>query len=185
MDKDEIQRRTEEYGGAWGINHTRRILQLVSLIGEGRTYDSEAVWLAAHLHDWGGYAKWARPGVDHAARSVEVARDFLGERGCPAARLALVLECIGTHESGDPNRSLEAILLSDADGLDFLGAIGVMRDFSKAPREMRNGYNAARKRRQVVPQLLCLEKSKELAAARIQEMDELLDAFERSSFGYF
>ena len=60
MDNDEIQRRTEEYGGEWGINHTRRILHLVSLIGEGRAHDSESVWLAAHLHDWGGYPKWAR-----------------------------------------------------------------------------------------------------------------------------
>jgi uncharacterized protein len=185
IDKDEIVRLTQEYGGEWGINHTRRILYLVSLIGEGMEYDAEAVWLAAHLHDWGAYAKWAKPGTDHAARSAEVAEGFLKERGYPQERAALVLECIRSHHSGDPDRSLEAVLLSDADGLDFLGAAGVMRDFSKSPRDMRRGYDAAKGRMEKVPRLLCLAKSKELAGARLREMDELLKAFERSTFGYF
>ena len=185
IDRDEIAALTEEYGGAWGIAHTRRILHLVGLIAEGRRYDAEALWLAAHLHDWGGYAPWARPGTDHAARSAEVAAGFLRERGCPPDTVALVTECISTHHTGGPGRSLEAVLLSDADGLDFLGAIGVLRDFSKAPRDMRKAFDTARKRRERVPGLLCLEKSKELAAARLKEMDDVLEAFEQSSFGLF
>jgi hypothetical protein len=31
LDKDEIARLTEQYGGEWGINHTRRLLHLVEL----------------------------------------------------------------------------------------------------------------------------------------------------------
>jgi uncharacterized protein len=185
IDKDEIIRLCEEYGGEWGINHTRRILHLITLIAGGKQYDIEAVWLAAHLHDWGGYPKWAKPGVDHAVRSAEVAEGFLSERGCPKATIDLILECIRSHHTGDPARSLEAILLSDADGLDFLGTVGVLRDFSKAPLDLRGGYNAAKKRREVIPKLLCLEESKDLAAARLMEMDELLTAFERGTFGYF
>jgi uncharacterized protein len=148
-------------------------------------YDAEAVWLAAHLHDWGAYAKWAEAGTDHAARSAEVAQGFLNDRGYPQESAALVLECIRSHHSGDPHRSLEAVLLGDADGLDFLGAVGVMRDFSKSPRDMRGGYDAARGRMEKVPSLLCLAKTRELAAIRLREMDELLKAFEHSTFGYF
>jgi uncharacterized protein len=185
IDKDEIVRLTEEYGGEWGINHTRRILHLISLIGEGKDYDREAVWLAAHLHDWGGYSKWAKPGTDHAIRSAEVAGGFLRERGCPEAEIELIVECIRLHHTGDPDRSLEAILLSDADGLDFLGVVGVLRDFSKATRDLRGGYNAAKQRRERVPRQLCLEESRKLAATRVAEMDELLAAFERGAFGYF
>ena len=55
IDKEEIVRLTEEYGGPWGINHTRRLLQLISIIGKGQPYDAVGVWVAAHLHDWGGY----------------------------------------------------------------------------------------------------------------------------------
>jgi HD superfamily phosphodiesterase len=67
-DRDEIVRLTEEYGGQWGINHTRRLLQLIAIIGEGLQYDQDVVWLAAHLHDWGAYGPWVQAGVDHAVR---------------------------------------------------------------------------------------------------------------------
>ena len=43
IDHDELARLTEEYGGHWGINHTRRLLQLISIIGEGRSYDADAL----------------------------------------------------------------------------------------------------------------------------------------------
>lgn len=185
IDRDEIVRLTEEYGGQWGINHTRRLLHLVSIIGEGQQYDADAVWVAAHLHDWGGYSPWAQAGVDHALRSRQVAGPFLAERGYPADWSELVLECIELHHSGDLDRSIESILLSDADALDFLGVVGVLRDFSKNPRDMRKAYQAARKRRTKVPGLLCLEKSREIAARRIQQMDDLFATFEQDSFGYF
>ncbi len=142
-EQNEIERLTEEYGGAWGIEHTRRLLHLVSIIGEGREYDADMVWVAAHLHDWGGYSRWAQPGVDHAARSTQVAEEFLAGRGYEPGFVRAVLECIATHHGGDPGRRIEAILLSDADGLDFLGAVGVLRDFSKNPREMRKAFEAA------------------------------------------
>ena len=185
IDRDEIIRLTEGYGGQWGINHTRRLLRLVSIIGEGHQYNSDAVWLAAHLHDWGGYSPWAQAGVDHASRSRQVAEAFLAERGYPADVVELVLECIEFHHSGDPQRSIESILLSDADALDFLGVVGVLRDFSKNPRDMRKGYEAARKRRDKVPRLICLDKSREIAAQRIGQMDDLLARFEEDTFGYF
>ena len=185
IDIDEIIRLTEEYGGQWGINHTRRLLRLVSIIGKGQQYNSDAVWVAAHLHDWGAYSPWAQAGVDHAARSRQVAEAFLAEREYPAELAELVLECIEFHHSGDPQRSIESILLSDADALDFLGVVGVLRDFSKNPRDMRKAYEAARKRRDKVPRLICLEKSREIAAQRIKQMDDLLATFEEDAFGYF
>ncbi len=185
IDREEIARLTEEYGGQMGINHTRRLLHLVSIIGEGQQYNADAVWLAAHLHDWGGYTQWAQQGVDHAVRSRQVAEAFLAERGCPEDLMALVLECIEFHHSGDPNRSLESILLSDADALDFLGVVGVLRDFSRHPRNLRKAYEATKRHREKLPGVICLDKSKALAAPRISQMDELLAAFEEDSFGCF
>jgi uncharacterized protein len=185
IDKDEIARLTEQYGGEWGINHTRRLLHLISLIGKGLTFNQEAVWLAAHLHDWGAYAEWAQPGTNHAVRSIEVAETFLTQKGLPEDLVDLVLECIEHHHSGDPDRSIEAILLSDADGLDFLGMVGILRDFSKKPRDLRKGYETTKVRREKVPQMLILDKSKEIAAKRIEEMDNALASFESDSFGCF
>ena len=185
IDRDEIIRLTEEYGGRWGINHTRRLLHLISIIGEGQEYNADAVWLAAHLHDWGGYTPWAQKEVNHALRSKQVAETFLAERGYSDDLIELVLECIEYHHSGDSQRSIESILLSDADALDFLGVVGVLRDFSKNPRELRRGYEATRRRREKLPSMLCLKRSKEIAAKRIKQMDELLATFEADTFGYF
>ena len=204
IDKAEIALLTEQYGGAWGINHTRRLLHLVSLIGEDVPYDAEVVWLAAHLHDWGGYEPWAQTGVDHVERSLQVVDAFLAERGCRDDLKARVLECIGSHhglpEGGagvgadpaanfdgatTPGPSVEAVLLHDADVLDFLGPVGIVRDFSKNPRDLRKGYETAMKRRERLPQKLRLEKSRELAEPRVRQMDELFEALLADSAGHF
>ncbi len=185
VDRAEIARLTEEHGGAWGINHTRRLLHLVEIIGQGMAYNEEAVWLAAHLHDWGAYAPWSQAGVDHALRSVQVAEPFLAERGCPAALKELVLGCIALHHTGGADRSPEAVLLRDADVLDFLGVVGILRDFSKNPRDLRKAYDTIRQRRGKLPALLQLEKARMIAAQRLEEMDRILQEFGAESFGCF
>ncbi len=185
LDKSEITALTAEYGGEWGLRHTERLLRLVSEIDGGKDYDHEAVWLAAHLHDWGGYAEWARPGVDHAERSAEVAADFLARAGCPLERVVLVLEAIGSHHTVGRGRTLEAMLLSDADALDLLGAIGVLRTFAMCGRDLRGAYQIVKERRERLPRLLCLRTSRRLASKRLAQMDRVLEAFEQESRGLF
>jgi uncharacterized protein len=185
IDRDELVALTEQYGGAWGIQHTRRLLHLIDLIGADQTYNVDAVWVAAHLHDWGGYAEWIEDGVDHAARSKQVAADFMQTRAYPAEFAALVLECIEFHHNPDPNRSMEAILLCDADALDFLGVTGVLRDFSKNAKNLRKAYETTQKRRAKLPGSLVLAKSREIAAARLQRMDDLYAALEEETAGCF
>ena len=185
IDKEEIVRLTEEYGGQWGINHTRRLLHLISIIGEGQHYNAEVTWFAAHLHDWGAYSHWAKPGVDHAVRSRQVAETFLVEKGYPGELLIPTLECIEYHHSGDPGRRIEAILLSDADALDFLGVVGVLRDFSKVPKDLRKAYDVVQSRKEKLRQSICLESSKAMAVERLERMESLLTAFEEETFGYF
>ena len=78
----------------------------------------DAVWVAAHLHDWGAYTPWAQKGVDHTERSLQVAEAFLTEKGYPEAFKKLVLECIEFHHGVGSDRSTEALLMRDADSLD-------------------------------------------------------------------
>lgn len=183
--RDELARLTRDYGGEWGINHTRRLLHLVEIIGEGLAYDREVVWAAAHLHDWGGYAPWLQPGVDHALRSGQVARKFLEQREFEQTWIETVVLCIETHHQGGRERPLEAQLVSDADALDFLGVIGILRDFAKKPKALREAYDTIQKRKAKLPAQLCLEKSFQIAKERVEEMERLLDRFEEESFGYF
>ena len=58
MDHEEVHQRTLEYGGTWAICHAQRILNTIVDISRGMPYEIEPVWLAAHLHDWGGYPAW-------------------------------------------------------------------------------------------------------------------------------
>ena len=141
--------------------------------------------MAAHLHDWGGYSRWLQKGMDHAERSVQVAEQFLSERGYSTLFIDPVLEAIKLHHVGDPNKRIEAILLSDADCLDFLGVVGVLRDFSKNPRDMRKAYDTALKRRDKIPQMIILDKSREIADTRIKQMDELMERFVLDSCNFF
>ncbi len=184
-EKEQIIALTRQYGGEWTLNHTNRLLRLVDQIGAGIPYDPDIVWMAAHLHDWGAYDPWVQEGVDHALRSGEVAQPLLAERGYSPEFIQAVLECITTHHKGDPNRRIEAILLSDADALDFLGAMGVLREFSRQPKDMRKAYENAQKRLKKLPGLLCLETSRQMAAGRVEEMKQLLASFNEESFGLF
>lgn len=185
VDRSEIERLTAEQGGAWGINHTRRLLKLIAIIGKDLPYDEEVVWTAAYLHDWGGYGSWAQPGVDHAVRSTQVAAAFLTERGAPPAFVQHVLACIREHHNGNPGKSIEATLLSDADSLDFLGVIGIFRDVSKNPRDLRKGYETVLKRKTKALANICLERSQQIARERIASMERTLAAFDEESFGDF
>ncbi len=130
-----------------GTQPHRRLLHLINQIGAEQSYSADVIWVAAHLHDWGGWGTWLLAGVDHAARSKEVAAEYLAARDRPPDFAAHVLECIEYHHSPDPARSIEAILLCDADALDFLGVVGVLRDFSKNAKDLRKACAITRKRR--------------------------------------
>lgn len=184
-DKNEISRLTMEFGGEWGINHTRRLLELINYIGAEQNYNNEVVWVAAHLHDWGAYPRWTQVNVDHAIRSAQVAEEFLSEHEIPAAEINHIVECIRLHHVCGPHRSIESILLSDADILDFLGVVGILRDFSKNPKELRKAYEITLSRKDKLPGLLVLEKSKEIAAKRIEEMNKVMTWFDQDTFSHF
>ena len=185
INKQEITALTVEYGGDWGINHVRRVMTLIEMVADGIEYDKELIWVATHLHDWGGYKHWAREGVDHAERSTQVAEQFLTDREYPEDFKAHVLECIACHHNCDRSNSIEAQLLFDADALDFFGPVGVLRIFSKSFKNLAAALKKSKMKRETLPPQLLLEKTRELAAPRLAEMDALFASFERDTFGYF
>lgn|GEM_PF-1656406 len=183
INREEVAQLTQEYGKDWGVNHAKRLLHLVSIIADGREYNEEAIWLAAYLHDWGGYQKWMQPGMEHYDRSVEVIREFLTERECPEDMKKLVLEIIAFHHGGDPDRSFESRIFTDADAIDLLGACGFARCFGMAYRDLQTGLAITKKFREMSAKALTTDKGRELAAKRIEETDQLLKTFEEETFG--
>ena len=196
VNRKRIAALTAEYGGDWAVQHAQRLIRLVEIVGEGLDYNPEVIWIAAYLHDWGTLPGFANEGVSHARRSCELAGEYLRRVRAPKAIRHAVLEAIEFHHGGAGERCMEAVLLRDADALDGLGAIGVLREFAMVPTEasgcysipvgwgLRGAWERARMRLENNPGMLHLPKSKALAKQRAREMREIFEALERESFGF-
>jgi len=114
---------------SWGWRHSERnyLLAMSLAEAEGLAVDPDVLFAAAFLHDWGGIAPFAVAGVDHAVRSVELAEPFLAEAGFPMDRFPAVRAAILGHMYDKEPEGPEAIVMHDADALDFLGALGAAR----------------------------------------------------------
>jgi uncharacterized protein len=185
MDRNEIVHLTRQYGSDWAVQHAQRILKMIDVVGEGLSLDHEALWLAAHLHDWGGYAQWTKPGMEHQIRSREVAAEFLAVRSCDADRLHRVCEIIENHHGGPACRCNESIVFTDADALDLLGAVGVARVFAMSHRDLRAGWQAVQRWRDMSVAAIRTPRGRQLAAERMEETNRFLAAFECQTGGMF
>jgi uncharacterized protein len=114
---------------SWGWRHSERnyLLAMSLAEAEGLSVDADVLFAAAFLHDWGGIAPFAVAGVDHAVRSVELAEPFLAEAGFPMEKFPAVRAAILGHMYDKEPVGPEAIVIHDADALDFLGALGSAR----------------------------------------------------------
>ena len=117
-----------------GFGHIERVFRLCEQIGRAEGADMEILLTAALLHD----AQGSHPGEgarnDHHLRSAEFAGKLLKEKGWSETRILAVQACIIAHRyrKDDIPQSLEAKVLFDADKLDVVGAIGVVRALAYA-----------------------------------------------------
>lgn len=96
--------------------------------------DAEALQVAVIFHDAINLPKNAPNRSSAAALSAAHAAQWLGARGWPLSRIAIVVHAIEAHSfsAGIPPQSGEARILQDADRLEALGAIGLARMFAVA-----------------------------------------------------
>jgi uncharacterized protein len=153
----------EKYG------HQVRLYQLTRTLGEGLTYDDDIVYAAAWLHDLGVFlghrprAKKALAAWDSVAYSLEKSPGLLQGFGFPEAKIDPVLEAIRNHQPTGNPQSLEATILRDADILEQLGAVGIVRTICKVGRDTRfDTFTPA------LPSQLRLATSRRLAEERVK-----------------
>lgn len=115
-----------------GFDHVLRVYRMAERLALVEGADVEIVQAAALLHDAEGSAtaggEIGRSNHHHA--SSEFARQILEAENWPPARIAAVQHCIRAHrfrDNSEPPQTLEAKILFDADKLDVIGAIGVVR----------------------------------------------------------
>ena len=117
------------------FEHILRVLALAERLANAEGADLEIVRAAVLLHD----AADAAPDneavrLTHHEDAASFAKKILREEGWGEDRIEAALHCIRAHRflGGEVPRTLEAMIMFDADKLDVVGAIGVARTFGYA-----------------------------------------------------
>ncbi len=182
----DIVQMTFEVGEEWAVAHAKRLVELGREIGAGLACDPLVFELAAYLHDWGAFPTYAQRNVEHAIRSRQVVEtEFLHQLELTPLQRDVLLEAIELHDYRDtrPTTSNEALLLREADMLEFLGVIGMARDFARGPRNVETCYKRILSRHAEIRGRFTLPRAQEIAAIRLQRMETSLGWLLEESFG--
>ncbi len=169
------------------FGHQPRLYALTRIVGKGLVYDDDIVFAAAFLHDIGVFVGHrpeepaALAGWNHVEYASQYAPPLLRELEFPEEKIALVVRVIGQHQPRDTPESLEATILRDADILEQLGAIGILRAVAKTGRDTRyptfTPVIAFLKRSlRELPPAIRLETTRALAEPRIASLEAFLQA---------
>jgi uncharacterized protein len=169
------------------FSHQARLYRLACKLADGQAFDDDVLHAAAWLHDLGVFighrpedlatlAQW-----DHIAYVINNAPHLLEEFGFPQQKIPNVIETIRTHLPSARPISFEGVLLRDADILEQLGAIGILRTVSKVGRDTRflrfsDAVAVLKKNVNDLPHQLQLESARRQAEPRIKALRSFLDA---------
>ena len=176
------------------LGHQPRLYALTQLVGHGMSYDDDVVYAAAWLHDLGVFIGH-RPedpellaGWDNVSYAMKQAPAALLRSGFPSTKVAQVVEVIRTHQPHLSPTSLEGTILRDADILEQLGAIGIMRVVAKIGRDTRyptftDAAATLRKSLADLPGKIQLDTAKTLAQPRISLLQAFLNELNEEAYG--
>jgi HD superfamily phosphodiesterase len=108
-------------------DHVLRVLKRCIRLGEKLTADMEVLVTAVYLHDLGRH--YVADKI-HGALSAQKAEPVLDRIGFPQEKREAVLHAIRVHDvsaSPEDRTTLESRILYDADKIDTLGVVGVLR----------------------------------------------------------
>jgi uncharacterized protein len=174
------------------LGHQPRLYALTRLIGQGLSYDDDVVYAAAWLHDLGVFIGH-RPenpnelsGWDNVAYAMKQAPAVLHRAGFPPAKVTQVVEAIRTHQPHLTPASLEGTILRDADILEQLGAVGILRIVAKIGRDTRyqtftDAAATLRRNLAELPGKLSLESAQMLARPRVILLRDFLQELEQEA----
>ena len=125
------------------FSHQPRLYALACELADGRPVDDDILYAACWLHDLGVFighrpedpallATW-----DNVAYAIAQTPPLLLRLGFPADKIPAVQAAIRDHHPQARPTTIEAILLHDADLLELLGAVGLLRTIGKVGRDTR------------------------------------------------
>lgn len=169
------------------FSHQQRLYRLAVSLAEGRPFDDDVVHAAVWLHDLGVFVGHrpedlaALAAWDHVAYVCGLAPTLLADMGFPAAKVPAVLGVIRDHLPSSRPTSFEGTLVRDADILEQLGAVAILRTVSKVGRDTRflrfaDALRVLRRNVGTLPGQLLLDSSRRAAAARTATLNGFLAA---------
>lgn len=176
------------------FGHQPRLYALTCRIGADLEYDSDIVYAAAWLHDLGVFLghRPADPEAlacwDNVRYAIAESPAILDSVGFPHAKIPAVLESIRTHQAAAEPLSIEAAILRDADILEQLGAVGILRAVCKIGRDTRYAtftgvLPVLRSALATLPAKLKLASSQDLARERVTLLESFLNGVDSEAGG--
>jgi uncharacterized protein len=173
---------------AWGWQHSERNYQIALRLAHGDhlKVDTDVLFAAAFLHDMAAFPPYMASGVEHGDRAAVTSVDVLRKAGFPMDKIAAVQ----TAERGhmyyrDPGKEPEAVVLHDADSLDFLGTIGAARMISLTGEKASSfapQIATLRSFLRDIPPRLVTTTAQKIGAQRAAELRRLLDELTAETF---
>lgn len=177
---DEISRQHQKYIGSHGYEHTERVIELCKVLGEALGANMDVLIPAAILHDIG------REHDNHAHQGALMAREILDEQGYSGVDEIVHAIMIHSFSVGGQAETLEAKILSDADKLDAMGAIGVYRVAQYGVEhecDLQESVAHFHEKLLKLKDLLYTEEAKKLAEKRHKYMLEYLEQLDKELKG--
>ncbi|MCL4790220.1 MAG: phosphohydrolase [Verrucomicrobia bacterium] len=169
------------------FSHQPRLYQLAKRLVDGQPFDDDVLYAAVWLHDLGVFighrpedpAKL--PDWDNVSYVMEKTPGLLRQVWFPEDKIPAVVEAIRTHlPSGKPT-SFEGTLMRDADILEQLGAVGILRTVSKVGRDTRfvrfsDALRVLQRNLDELPAQLQLDSARRLAQPRLEILKAFLES---------
>lgn len=171
-------RKRQRLAGCHGYEHTERVIELCKRLGAQLGADMSVLLPAAILHDI------SREEADHAERGAAEAARILEETRYEPGKILLICEAIRAHSfsRGEKARTVEAMILSDADKLDAMGAVGIYRTAlysGELMRPVEEFIDHFHEKLLTLKDLLYTDEAHAMAANRHKYMLEYLEEFMR------
>lgn len=121
----------EKIGPEHSLDHSERVFKYCLTFSKGyKRVDSEALFVAAYLHDL-GYLKGRKDGVGHTKSILSEVANVLKIVGARGDNLSLIKKIISFHGVRDDlsktKLPVEILIFHDADKIDGSGAMGTAR----------------------------------------------------------
>ena len=176
------------------FSHQRRVYALAKELARGVACDDDVIFAAVWLHDLGVFvgrrpeSPAALAAWDSVAYACREAPKALRRFGFPREKIPAVLEVIRSHLPSSRPLSAEGWVVRDADILDQLGAVGILRTVSKVGRDTRfirfsDALAYLSRRAEQLPTLLHSAAARRLARPRIRVLKAFLAAAKAEAGG--